>query len=80
MRIDHRSTNVARAGFLAVMLLAASLSATGWNDAAQGNPQARVVDDAARGMPAHADITDPELTALQHYIRQQAEVALRRTP
>ncbi|MDO8677296.1 MAG: hypothetical protein Q7R30_01860 [Acidobacteriota bacterium] len=35
---------------------------------------------AARGMPAYADITDQELTALQHYIRQQAEVALRQKP
>jgi len=35
---------------------------------------------AARGMPAYADITDQELTALQHYIRQQAEAALRQKP
>ena len=35
---------------------------------------------AARGMPAFVDITDQELTALQHYIRQQAEAALRQKP
>ena len=35
---------------------------------------------AARGMPAYTDITDQELTALQHYIRQQADVALRQKP
>ena len=35
---------------------------------------------AARGMPAYADITDQELTALQHFIRQQAEMALRQKP
>ncbi len=35
---------------------------------------------SARGMPTYADITDQELTALQHYLRQQAEVALRLKP
>ena len=35
---------------------------------------------AARGMPAYTDISDQELTALQHYIRQQADVALRQKP
>ena len=35
---------------------------------------------AARGMPAYTDITDQELTALQHYIRQRAEAALRPKP
>ena len=35
---------------------------------------------AARGMPAYADITDRELTALQHYIRLVADAALRRKP
>ena len=35
---------------------------------------------AARGMPAYADITDQELTALQHYIRLAADAALQRKP
>ena len=42
-------------------------------------PFAGVVRDgtlAFRGMPAYADITFDQLTGLQHYIRQQAEVAL----
>jgi quinohemoprotein ethanol dehydrogenase len=40
---------------------------------------ARVVRNGTRavgGMPAYADMTDEELTALQHYIRQQADRAL----
>ena len=39
----------------------------------------RIVRDGARavrGMPAYADLTDQELRALQHYIRQQANRAL----
>ena len=35
---------------------------------------------AARGMPAYAEMADQELTALRHYIRQQADAALRRQP
>ena len=35
---------------------------------------------AARGMPAYAEITDQELSALQHYIRLLADTALRRKP
>lgn len=46
-------------------------------------PFARIVRGgtrAPRGMPMYAEITDEELAALQHYIRQQAEVALTRKP
>jgi quinohemoprotein ethanol dehydrogenase len=42
---------------------------------------ARIVRDgarAARGMPKYGDLTDQELTALQHFIRRQAETALTR--
>ena len=35
---------------------------------------------AARGMPVYTDISEQELSALQHYIRQQAETALRAKP
>jgi quinohemoprotein ethanol dehydrogenase len=35
---------------------------------------------AARGMPAYTDISDQELTALQHFIRERAEAALRPKP
>jgi quinohemoprotein ethanol dehydrogenase len=35
---------------------------------------------ASRGMPAYADISDQELTALQHFIRERAEAALRPKP
>jgi quinohemoprotein ethanol dehydrogenase len=35
---------------------------------------------ATRGMPAYPDITDRELTALQHYIRRQADLALAPRP
>ncbi|HEX7283075.1 MAG TPA: c-type cytochrome, partial [Vicinamibacterales bacterium] len=35
---------------------------------------------SARGMPTYATITDQELAALQHYIRQQADLALRSKP
>jgi len=35
---------------------------------------------AARGMPMYEAITDEQLTALQHYIRRQAETALTRKP
>ncbi|MGQ0736779.1 MAG: PQQ-dependent dehydrogenase, methanol/ethanol family [Acidobacteriota bacterium] len=43
----------------------------------------RLVRDGARanrGMPAYADFTERELTALQHYIRQQADRALAPKP
>ena len=33
---------------------------------------------ASRGMPAYADITDAELTALQHFIRLMADTACER--
>ena len=42
---------------------------------------ARIVRDGARanrGMPQYAEITDRELTTLQHYIRRQADLALER--
>ena len=42
---------------------------------------ARIVRDgtrANRGMPRYAEITDRELTTLQHYIRRQADLALER--
>ena len=41
----------------------------------------RIVRDGARanrGMPQYAEITDRELTTLQHYIRRQADLALER--
>lgn len=44
-------------------------------------PLARIVRGgtrANRGMPQYADITDQELTALQHYLRQQAEAMEKR--
>jgi quinohemoprotein ethanol dehydrogenase len=44
---------------------------------------ARIVRGGARssrGMPAYADITDKDLAALQHYIRQQADRALPANP
>ena len=47
----------------------------------QADAFARIVRDGARavrGMPAYAHITDKELAALQHYIRQQADRALSR--
>ena len=43
----------------------------------------RIVRDgtrAIRGMPAYAELTDRELTALQHFIRRQADSALRPKP
>jgi len=44
-------------------------------------PFARIVRGgtrANRGMPQYADITDQELTALQHYIRERADAAMER--
>ena len=41
----------------------------------------RIVRDGARGargMPKYGDLTNQELTALQHFIRRQAETALTR--
>jgi quinohemoprotein ethanol dehydrogenase len=35
---------------------------------------------ANRGMPAYAQITDHEITALQHYIRREANRALGQKP
>ena len=35
---------------------------------------------ANRGMPRYTELSDQELTALRHYIRQQADLALRRKP
>ncbi len=49
----------------------------------QGDAFARIVRDGARairGMPAYAHITDKELAALQHFIRQQADRALAAKP
>ena len=49
----------------------------------QADAFARVVRDGARairGMPAYAQITDTELAALRHYIRQQADRALAPKP
>ena len=42
-------------------------------------PFASIVRDGIRaenGMPQYLDVTDDELTALQHYIREQAAIAL----
>jgi quinohemoprotein ethanol dehydrogenase len=55
MRIDYRSTNVAAAGILASLTLAASLSARGWIDQSQASPTPRVVDDAALADEANGD-------------------------
>ena len=49
----------------------------------QADAFARIVRDGARavrGMPAYAHITDKELAALQHFIRQQADRALAAKP
>ena len=44
-------------------------------------PFASIVRDGIRamnGMPRYADLTDEELIALQHYVREQAAIALAR--
>jgi quinohemoprotein ethanol dehydrogenase len=49
----------------------------------QADAFARIVRDGARavrGMPAYAHLTDKELAALQHFIRQQADRALAAKP